>query len=108
MARVNLTEEQALAVFNNEERRKNYIQCTDQDLLENPYLLYERTRGCKQELQISVNKIDMAVFPSEVIADINPVPEPSYIESGDDQRRIRALSISVLETQVLNKNIKNI
>lgn len=102
LARVNLTEEQALAVFNNEERRKNYIQCTDQDLLENPYLLYERTRGCKQELQISVNKIDMAVFPSEVIADINPVPEPSYIESGDDQRRIRALSISVLETQANN------
>ena len=102
LARINLTEEQALTIFNNEERRKKYIHCTDQDFLENPYLLYEKTRGCEQELQISVNKIDMAVFPSEVIADINPVPSPSYIESGDDKRRIRALSISVLETQANN------
>ena len=102
LSRINLTEGQANAIFDEEGRRENRIDCTDQEFLANPYLLYEKTRCCYPELQISVNKIDRAVFPSEVIADFSPVPEPSYIESGDDKRRIRALAISVLENQANN------
>ena len=102
LSRINLTEEQATVIFNAEKRKEKYIECTDKEILENPYILYERTRMCESNFQISVNKIDMAVFPANVIADLNPVPEPSFIESGDDQRRIRALAVNVLETQANN------
>ncbi len=99
LSRINLTDGQAKIIFDINERQKNRINCSDGEILENPYILYENTRCCEPALQIPVSKIDMAVFPAEVISDQNPVPEPSFIESGDDQRRIRALSISVLEEQ---------
>ena len=102
LSRINLTEEQAQVVFNQENRAKYRINCTDAEIIENPYILYEKTRECKPSFQISVNKIDMAVFPASIIAEQNPVPEPSYIESGDDKRRIRALSVRVLESQALS------
>lgn len=102
LARINLTENQAIAIFDETERLKKHINCTDKEILENPYILYEKTRECEEVLQISVNKIDMAVFPAEIISDLNPVPEPSFIESGDDKRRIRALSVSILENQANN------
>ena len=102
LARINLTEEQADAVYNLENRSKYRINCQDKEILDNPYMLYERTRNCNFALQISVNKIDMAVFPPDVISDLNPVPAPSAIESCDDRRRIRALAVQVLETQAMS------
>lgn len=102
LSRINLTEEQAQVLFNQEKRNTYEIFCTDEEIINNPYILYEKTRLCKPAFQISVNRIDMAVFPAEIIAELNPVPEPSYIESEDDKRRIRALAISVLENQTHN------
>ena len=102
LSRINLTEEQAQVLFDEDTRMKCEIFCSDDDIINNPYILYEKTRLCKPAFQISVNRIDMAVFPAEIIAELNPVPEPSYIESGDDKRRIRALAISVLEEQTYN------
>ena len=102
MSRINLTEEQAQILFDADERRKNRIYCTDKEILDNPYLLYEKTRNCNPRLQVSVTKIDLAVFPAEKIEELSPVPEPSFIESGDDKRRIRALAINVLENQASN------
>ena len=101
LARINLTEEQAEVVFNVEKRQKKRIECTDEEIIANPYVLYEKTRNCEIDFRISVNKIDMAVFPAEIIADLNPLSEPSFVASGDDERRIRAFSINVLETQAL-------
>ncbi|MBQ9393961.1 MAG: AAA family ATPase [Proteobacteria bacterium] len=102
LSRINLSEKQAKTIFDQVERKKMRIECTDTDILENPYILYEKTRCCEPTLQISVNKIDMAVFPDEVISELKPVPDPAYIASGDDQRRIRALIVSVLESQADN------
>ena len=102
LSRINLTEEQAQVLFNEEKRTKYEIFCSDSDIINNPYILYEKTRLCKLAFQISVNRIDMAVFPAKIIAELNPVPEPSFIESGDDKRRIRALAIRVLEEQSYN------
>ena len=102
LARINLTEEQAEVVFKKENREKYRIDCTDAEIIENPYVLYEKTRDCKLEFQISVSKIDMAVFPAAIIVEKNPVPKPSYIESCDDKRRIRALAVNVLEMQAGN------
>ena len=102
LARINLTEEQAIAIYNLEKRDKYKILCKDIEILENPYTIFERTRNCKPTLQISVNKIDMAMFPADIISDLNPVPEPSAIESGDDKRRIRAFAVQILEVQADN------
>lgn len=102
LSRINLTEEQAQLLFYSEKRNEHFILCTDEEILNNPYLLYEKTRNCEPELQVSVTKIDLAVFPAKILAELNPVPEPSFIESGDDRRRIRALAISILEVQASN------
>lgn len=51
---------------------------------------------------ISVKKVDRAVFPVASIMEKYPVPEPSRLTSDNDQRRIRAISIAVLEQEALN------
>ena len=102
LSRMTLTPLQAVSIFHPEKRRKVGIDCTDSELLENPYLLYERTRHLVPELQISVKKVDMAVFPPEAIRNISPVPEPSCLESGNDSRRLRAYAVSQLELLARN------
>lgn len=102
LSRLNLTVEQSKVIFDENERNKNGIDCSDEEIIENPYILYEKTRTCKRCFQISINKIDMAIFPSEIISDKYPVPSPSCLDSADDKRRIRALAVSVLETQAEN------
>lgn len=101
LARMSLSEEQAAAIFNTEVRKKYGITCTDREMIENPYILYEKTRGCLPELQIPVKKIDMAVFPPEEVRNTNPLGRPSALESENDKRRIRAYAIHQLEVQVL-------
>jgi len=102
LARISLTKEQAKILFNEEARKKKRIDCSDKDILENPYSLYEKTCMCSQDIQLPVNKIDMAVFPLDILADKNPLSKPSLVEDADDKRRIRALAVNVLEQQVNN------
>ncbi|MCF0242540.1 MAG: AAA family ATPase [Treponema sp.] len=102
LARINLSEEQAKVLFNKKSGTAYKIELSDKEIIENPYVLYEKTRICKQSFQISVNKIDTAIFPNSIIADENPVPEPSFLDSPDDKRRIRALAVNVLEIQAQN------
>lgn len=102
LARIFLTKGQAKALFNEEDRKKKRIDCSDKDILENPYFLYEKTRMCSQDIQLSVNKIDMAVFPPNILAYKNPLSKPSLVEDTDDKRRIRALAVNVLEQQTNN------
>lgn len=99
LARMSLSEKQADVIFNTETRRKSGIICTDREIIENPYVLYEKTRGCSLECQIPVKKIDMAVFPPEEVRSMNPLVKPSALESENDKRRIRAYIINQLELQ---------
>lgn len=101
LARISLTEEQAEIIFHPEIRRKYGITCTDKDIIENPYVLYEKTRECPSECRVPVKKIDMAVFPPEEVRNMNPLMEPSALESENDKRRIRAYVINQLELQAL-------
>ena len=102
LARVNINKEQAVVLFNQEERQKLQIICSDNEILENPYILYEKTRMCPEDYQLSVNKIDMAIFPPDILAKKNPLKDPVCLEDADDKRRIRALAINVLEQQTAN------
>lgn len=102
LARMALTEEQAHIIYNPEMRKKYNINCTDKEIIENPYIVYEQTRRCSFECFVPVKKVDMAVFPPEEIRMSNPLPSLSALDSENDKRRIRAYIIYLLEEQALN------
>ncbi|MBM4223441.1 MAG: RNA helicase [Gammaproteobacteria bacterium] len=95
VSRFEVTREQAKTLYVQEERGKAGIDATDKDILANPYLLYELTRLTSDS--VSVWTVDRAVFPDAVIREKHPLPEPSALDAGTDARRVRALSVKVLE-----------
>ena len=99
LARMSLTINQAKSIFDKESRNillgENGI--TDEQILCNPYLLYEMTRLLLQEEQIPLNTIDRAVYPTEILRNVCPLEAPTKVEFADDSRRIRAYLVKVLE-----------
>ena len=102
LSRFSLNIEQAYNIFNTEQRYKLGINCSDKEIIENPYLLYEQTRLRNDTSFISVKKIDRAIFLVPSISEQYPLEEPTKLTSNNDERRIRALAISVLENEALN------
>ena len=99
LSRISISINQAKVLFFEFQREKKKIDLTDTEIIENPYLLYERTRLKQEELYVSMKKIDRAIFPVESIMERYPLEEPTKLTSDNDQRRIRALAISVMETE---------
>ena len=109
LARFSLSLDQALALFNRgyhyldyrgKERYKEVsIDCTDAEMLANPYIIYEKTRLLEPAFQVPYRSVDMAVFPPSEVRKIDPLPAPSAITSENDERRVRALAVSILERQ---------
>jgi ATP-dependent exoDNAse (exonuclease V) alpha subunit len=95
VSRFEITADQAATIYVQEERTKAEIDCTDADILSNPYLLYEATRLTADP--ISVWTVDRGAFPDAVIRKNHPLPEPTSLDAGTDARRVRALSVSALE-----------
>jgi hypothetical protein len=95
MARFELTPDQATTLYVPEERLSAGIDAADRTLIGNPYLLYELTRTTREP--ISVWTVDRGLFPDAVVRDRHPLPEPSALDGGTDARRVRALSVKVLE-----------
>lgn len=95
VSRFEITREQAVAVYVQEERAKVGIETGDAALLANPYLLYETTRLTGDP--VSLWTVDRGVFPDEVIRKKHPLPEPSALDAGTDARRVRAFTVKVLE-----------
>ena len=112
LSRFSLTHEQALALFNrgfyntdyrgNERYQEIFLDVTDAQMLENPYVIYEKTRLLQSEFQISLRSVDMAVFPPKEISDTDPLPAPTCVTAPNDERRIRAIATSILERQTDN------
>ncbi len=102
LSRFSLSVDQAVILYNVEERERWLIHCTDKEIIENPYILYEKTRLIGGLM--SVLKVDRAIFPIPSIAEQYPLEKPSVLSSDNDERRIRALAISVLEKEALNGN----
>ncbi len=102
LSRFSLTLDQAYVIYNVEQREEFGLACTDKEIIENPYILYEQTRDKEPFLQIAVSKVDMAVFPPIKIQEKYPLPKPSCLSSDNDERRIRAIAISILESQTQN------
>lgn len=104
LSRLSLSINQAKILFAQGERLKNRIECTDKEIIENPYILYEQTRLKVDELFISVKKVDRAVFPISSIMEKYPLEAPSKLSSDNDERRVRALAIAVMEKAASNGN----
>ena len=100
ISRFEVSRDQATCLYVKEERAKAGIDAGDGDILANPYLLYEVTR--LQSDPVSVWTVDRGAFPEEMIRKKHPLPEPTALDSGADVRRIRALSIKVLEDAAAN------
>lgn len=95
LSRFELSSEQAKTLYVQEERAKRDINVRDKAIIDNPYLIYELTRMTNDP--VSVWTVDRGVFPDAVIRETHPLPEPSALEAGTDARRVRALSVKVLE-----------
>lgn len=95
LARFDLSQEQAVLLYQRTEREKVGIEVTDYELLTNPYLLYEATR--LQADPVTVTTVDRGVFPDPVVREQHPLPGESSIDEAVDARRVRALLVSMLE-----------
>ncbi|MCR5319309.1 MAG: ATP-dependent RecD-like DNA helicase [Treponema sp.] len=102
LSRITLTEKQGWAFFYPEGRDKYKLFLKDSEIIENPYILFERTLDKREEIRIAFRKIDMAIFPAEIIQKKYPLEKPTKLDSGVDKRRIRAVLIDILEKQALN------
>jgi hypothetical protein len=100
ISRFEVSREQAKCLYDPLERGKAGIDVSDAQILANPYLLYELMRLAADP--VSVWTVDRGVFPDEVIRKKHPLPEPTALDAGTDARRVRALSIKVLEDAATN------
>lgn len=95
LSRFDLTAGQASRFYQPTERAKVGIDVSDAELLANPYLLYELDRDLPDPIGVGI--VDRATFPSPVVRDKHPLPEPSLVDDPLDPRRVRALLVSQLE-----------
>lgn len=102
VSRFEITREQATVLYVQEERSKAGIHVRDAEILANPYLLYELTRLSANP--VSVWTVDRGVFPVDVIRKTHPLPAPAALDAGTDARRVRALTVKVLEDAASNGN----
>ena len=94
ISRLDATSEQAERLFVREIRSKAGIDVDDAALLGNPYLLYEADR--LSEKPISVTTVDRGVYPPSDSPRLK-LPARSAMSEPQDPRRVRALSVAVLE-----------
>ncbi len=99
LSRFSLSIDQAFVLFHKNERIKWNIQCSDREMIENPYIIYEQTRLKQDSLYISVQKVDRAVFPVASVLERYPLPAPTALTSDNDERRVRAVAVAVLEAE---------
>lgn len=95
MSRLDLNKEQAARYYDDASRRQGGIEASDQELLANPYIFYEKDRFSPD--QISIRTVDQGVFPASPVRERFPLPAPSTVTESVDGRRVRALTVAVLE-----------
>ncbi len=90
LSRFSLTIEQASRFFNAESRNS----LTDEDVLRNPYRLFEADRFRLDA--VSIGTVDRGMFPDKSVRQTFPLPDISRLEGDQDPRRVRALAVHVL------------
>lgn len=93
LSRFELTIEQATKIFILEEREKEGIFLSDEEILNNPYLLYEKTHHLDEPIDFWT--IDYGLFPKN-IRNGNLLPERVQMTDPLNPKRIRALTVMQL------------
>lgn len=97
LSRFDLTSAQAKRAWEESRRRAGFTALTsDDDILNNPYLLAERDLGGSDDAAISLEVVDRGLLPDEALGSAPKVDEPSCIESATDRRRVRCGLVTVL------------
>lgn len=87
LSRFDLTIDQATRFYQPTERDKAGISISDDDLLANPYLIYEHSRLSPDP--VGVRAIDHGVFPDDRVRASHPLPAPTAADDVVDPRRVR-------------------
>ena len=95
LSRCAIDEKQALRIYDKTDRQRAGIEASDDDLLANPYLLFEQDR--RSVIPIAFGVVDRGLFPDEAIRTQFPIPKPSCVDDPSDPRRVRARVVELLE-----------
>lgn len=99
LSRMDLTQGQASLLISPEAREDERINFSDDEIAQNPYLVYEATRLTPEPVAIGV--VDRGMFPNATTRRAFPVPTPSLVKTAVDIRRLRALTLRSLEEAAL-------
>lgn len=83
--------------LNNDQAKKLYESDDFEQIIKNPYLIYENSRFDLDPISIFV--ADKAICPINKISEAFPLPEISRTNSPKDKRRIRAFIVHMLEQE---------
>ena len=92
LSRFDITQDQAELLWSHEKRAQLSTDFRDKQFLENPYLLYEATR--LTEFPIDLATIDLGLYSP--VKGKNVFPD-IHLKDSLDERRLKALSIKLLE-----------
>lgn len=101
LSRFTLSAEQAEYLFHEALREECGIHLSDAELLANPYLFFELSRGWPDPIPFTV--IDRGMFPDPVVSDRFPIPPPSKLDDAIDSRRVRAAMVAMLESAAMHE-----
>lgn len=100
LSRFELSRDQAKALYDAGSREKRGWPASDQELLQNPYRIFEIGRHDPEGVKLLT--IDRGVFPEDAVRLRHPLPAPSGLDSAVDLRRVRAFCITVMEESALS------
>lgn len=95
LSRFEINSKQAKMIYDQDSHAKYNLKFDNQDIIENPYLIFELTRHTPNP--VSFLSVDHGIFPDPFIRNKHPLPDPSRVSSELDWRRLRALIVDVLE-----------
>jgi len=95
LSRFEITAEKAKLFYSQASRRKRGWECSDKDLIKDPYILFNISRHDPEG--IGLLAIDRGIFPDDIIRNKHPLDPPTALNSALDLRRIKSYIIQALE-----------
>lgn len=95
LSRFDISEDQATRFYQQTVREKAGILVSDEEILDNPYLLYETDRFQPDPIPLGV--VDRGMFPDPIVGAKHPMLEATAADGPLDVRRARALLVRELE-----------
>jgi hypothetical protein len=97
LSRFDLTSSQAFRFFDPQKRSSSFSSLTtDDEIIQNPYILVERDLGSATEIPVAMEVIDRGLLPDEIAGSDDPVPPPSVVSGANDPRRVRCAVVQIL------------